>query len=164
MTKSTTKDPFADQEVTAWKSQKARAWEQRHMNAEQYYLHHVDPGTMINIGQFNVAEKEQFQERLHEWEERNLVQSSTWGAFSLSIPGRTGVQCRERYKNMVKEGYTSSSNKSSSITTAALPDTELSESWETQETRQLENHIDCIHQQSHGKRYSFSTVVYRGFR
>ncbi|KAI9497088.1 hypothetical protein BDB00DRAFT_53385 [Zychaea mexicana] len=110
MTKSTTKDPFADQEVTTWKSQKARAWEQRHMNAEQYYLHQVDPGTMINIGQFNVAEKEQFQERLHEWEERNLVQSSAWGgAFSLSIPGRTGVQCRERYKNMVKEGYTSSS-------------------------------------------------------
>lgn len=84
---------------TGWSEARKKAFSRIDTNPNSYYYRFNKPGETQIQGAWSDEEEQLFFERIHD-----VGIGNAWGVFAMEIPGRTGYQCSNFYRKLIKEG------------------------------------------------------------
>lgn len=82
-----------------------QAWRNRETDPSAYYVHFRDPGEKLRPhGAWSAAEHTAFIARLDTFKANDWTLDASWGLFSRALVGRTGLECRQYYHTLLRNG------------------------------------------------------------
>ena len=82
-----------------WSESRRSAWDALESSPNEYYHAYLPPGEKPASAEWSAREVSNFERLIKEHKEK--VEGGQWGLLSMHHPGRTGAQCKDRYKRLM---------------------------------------------------------------